>query len=97
MFSGKPVLIITSERNLQLNWQHVFATNKMIPIHYYITVGSTDGLCDITEGLSLTDTTRTFRIPQSTLVSENIQEVYISISAVYFTGMRTNYKTTFKF
>ena len=74
----------------------MFEVHPEIPTTFDLIVGSEDGYGDIVEQLGMTSYTHTFPVPKTSIITENIQELFITVTAMYTTGMKSAYKTTYK-
>ena len=74
----------------------MFEDNTQIPTTYNLIVGSQDGYGDIVEELGMTSVSHSFHVPITSIITEDIQELFITVTAVYATGMKSEYKTSYK-
>ena len=94
--SGEQINITTNGRRLTLEWKNIFTTHPEIPVLYDVMVGTAQGYVDILDIQSLTTHTRSFHVPEDTILTEKINELFITISAVYSTGISSTYSATYK-
>ncbi len=83
-------------QDMQLNWSEVFEIHKDAAVSYTLTIGSKTGYNDVTDAYVTTGTVFSFAIPSSTLISLQVNEVFIELTSVYATGMSTIYSTVYK-
>ena len=95
-FTGQPIAATTNGRTVTLDWTNVFTTNPEVPILYDLAVGSAQGFVDIADEHSLTTSSHSFHVPKDTVLTQNINELFISVTSVYSTGLETVYSTTYK-
>ena len=74
----------------------MFEVNPELPTAFDLIVGSENGYGDIVDKRGMASFTHTFPVPKSSFVTENIQELFITVIAVYTTGIKSAYKTTYK-
>ena len=61
-----------------------------------LIVGSEEGYGDMVEKRGITSFTYTFLVPKTSVITDNIQAMFITVTSVYSTGMKSTYKTTYK-
>ena len=96
LFTGQPLNMSISGRNIDLNWAPVFSNDHDMTTVFDVTIGSTKGSADIIDKRNLETSQMSVSVPKSNVGSENIQELFISVSCWHSTGLKTTYKTNFK-
>ena len=81
---------------MQLDWSGVVNLNKHANVSYILVIGTKNGYTDVIDNLHTTDTSFSFTIPGSTLVSPRIAEIFLELTCVYATGISTVYRTSYK-
>ena len=89
------ISVNVSDRVITLDWQPVFAINKHIPAYFELTIGSAAGYGDVAEETFLSTFTLAVPVSKKTILTKTFNEVYIVISAVYSTGERAIYSTSY--
>ena len=97
MIIGQHLMVSSdvSERVITLDWQSVFLINKHIPTYFEVTVGSAVGYCDVAEENFLSAYTLSIPVSKTTILTKYLNEAYIVISAIYETGERASYSTSY--
>lgn len=80
-----------------LNWDQVFELNHEIQTLFDLTIGSTIGASDIADRRALQVYELSFQIPLRKFGVEDIEELFISLTCWYSTGLAATYKTNYKF
>lgn len=94
--TGERINTTTDGRRLTLDWKNIFTMHPEIPVVYDVTVGTAKGYVDILDMRSLTTHTHSFHVPENTILTKNINELFIIISSVYSTGVSSTYSETYK-
>ena len=89
-------MVTNNGQSASVVWENVFEVNPKVPTTFDLIVGSEDGYGDIVDKLGMTSYIHTFPVPKSSFITENIQELFITVTAVYATGMKSVYKTSYK-
>jgi hypothetical protein len=79
-----------------MNWDGVFETADGVPLSYSVVVGTKPGVTDILDLNYTSGDMINVEIPRSTIITPNPTEVFIQITCIYATGLRTTYLTIFK-
>ncbi|XP_052220285.1 uncharacterized protein LOC127837360 isoform X3 [Dreissena polymorpha] len=94
--TGSHISAVFANGKLSLNWENVFNRIPGVPVHYSLIIGSRDGFSDIADVNYTRNHVYDVIVPSSTLVSSNLNELYIKVSCTYSTGMYTTYSTSYK-
>ncbi|XP_053399195.1 uncharacterized protein LOC123556900 isoform X2 [Mercenaria mercenaria] len=81
--------------SFNVNWAGVFKTIEGVPLSYSLIIGSRRGYTDILDMNYITSTKYDIFIPDSTIITPNLKEVFFRIVCIYATGLRTIYDTTY--
>ncbi|KAH3708854.1 hypothetical protein DPMN_068313 [Dreissena polymorpha] len=96
VLTGQPVSAVFKQGQLTLDWNNVFNIISGIPHHYSLVVGSRDGFSDVVDVSYTRDHLYDVSVPASTLVSSDLNELFVKITCTYNTGLFSIYSTTYK-
>lgn len=91
--SGKDVQITKNGNRIELNWLDVFSLVSGVPMYYSLVVGTRRGYTDVADLRLMQAHTYDVNVPESTIISQNVAELFISISCIYTTGRFSVYET----
>ncbi|XP_053381647.1 uncharacterized protein LOC123555884 isoform X2 [Mercenaria mercenaria] len=94
--TGKPISVTGTNQRLLLDWSDVFRLSDGISVTYDVMIGSKLGFSDILELKSIEVNQYDVTVPKTTIITPNVQELFISISCTYSTGLFTQYKFSYK-
>ena len=96
LVSGHEAQVTYNGQTANVDWKNVFEVNAEIPTTFDLIVGSEEGYSDIVEKQGMAISTHTFLVPKTSIITENIQELFITVTSVNPTGLKSAYKTTYK-
>lgn len=90
------MIVDNSERAITLDWQDVFVINETIQVYFDAYIGSSAGFADVKEELFMSSHTLLIPVSNTMILTDRFDVLYITINAVYSTGERATYITSYK-
>ena len=93
---GKSMTITRTGQSFHLDWLEVFDIVKELPVTYSLIIGSQAMYTDILQKHHLTATHYNVDVPKTTIITENVNEIYFTITCSYSIGLSSTYRTSYK-
>lgn len=94
--TGKPVAVSRNGRTFRFDWSEVFYLQDVLTETYDVSIGSKQGYTDILQLQRISVNVYDVIVPTATIISQNVQEMFIAITCTYSTGIYTVYQSTYK-
>ncbi|XP_052249682.1 uncharacterized protein LOC127857316 [Dreissena polymorpha] len=92
--TGLPLKISAANQTLHFEWTDVFL--PLNSTHYYsLVIGSQDGFNDIADVQYTRDQVYDVIVPESTYVTNDVNELFIYVSCTYNTGLFSTYRMSY--
>ncbi|XP_053381645.1 uncharacterized protein LOC123528459 [Mercenaria mercenaria] len=95
-FTGNSVTFVKKDENLKIDWSKVFRLDGNIDVTYDVTIGTRFGFSDVLELRNTDNSHCEILIPLSTIVTPKINELFVSVTCTYSTGLSNVFNTNFK-
>ena len=93
---GKSMTITRTGQPFHLDWLKVFDVVKELPVTYSLIIGSQAMYTDILQKHYMTATHYNVDVPKTTIITENVNEIYFTITCSYSIGLSSTYRTSYK-
>ncbi|XP_060552014.1 uncharacterized protein LOC132713433 isoform X3 [Ruditapes philippinarum] len=94
--TGKPVMFVFDDGKLKIDWSKVFLLDENVDVTYDVTVGTRHGFSDVLEMHNSDRSYCEIVVPELTIVTPKINELYVSITCMFSTGLFHVYDANYK-
>ncbi|KAL4219902.1 hypothetical protein ACF0H5_020314 [Mactra antiquata] len=94
--SGEPVLLYRDGQRINIDWSNAFNLIDDLGATFDVAVGTRPGFTDILELNRVELDKYTFEMPNSTIITPDISELFFTITCTYSTGSYSVYKSNYK-
>ncbi|XP_053382169.1 uncharacterized protein LOC128549491 isoform X2 [Mercenaria mercenaria] len=95
-FTGRTAKIKRRGNSLNVSWADVFQSVEGMPLSYSLMIGTRKGYADVLDMNYITSMEYDVSVPDSTIITPNLKEVFVRITCIYATGLRASYYTNYK-
>ncbi|KAL4218457.1 hypothetical protein ACF0H5_023192 [Mactra antiquata] len=95
--TGHPISFTRNHQHLTMDWSNVFNTQSDVPVLFGVLVGSRPGFEDIKDIQYTSGHALNISIPESTIITPHIQELFVRVECMYSTGLYTAYRSNYMF
>ncbi|KAL4218491.1 hypothetical protein ACF0H5_023225 [Mactra antiquata] len=95
--TGHPISFTRTQQDLTMDWINVFNTQSDVPFLFGVLVGTRPGFGDIKDIQYTSGHGLNISIPESTIITPHIQELFVRLECMYSTGLYTAYHSNYMF
>ena len=96
LLKGYAMQVTRHDEKLHLNWAAVFEIIPDVPASYSLAIGTRRGYTDILDIHYVSAVDMDVSVPESTIITPIVKEIFIMIDCIYVTGLRASYVTSYK-